>query len=159
MVNQRFSTANVRVDHNDAFATRVGQPVEPALTPASGVVIAGNTVGGFTNGILLAGNAASAGTQVLDNTTTANRLSGIQIGPSHTDALIEGNVSDGNVYGIRTILLVTGHTIVGNSMHGNTRFDAMESSYQVVDGELRLGNTWEANSCVTDSPAGAICSP
>lgn len=133
-------------------------PVPQAPAPSAGILIATNTVERFNLGILVANNARTTDTRVLENITLANRVSGIQIGPTNTSALVQANVSDRNRFGIRTASsLVTGNSFVGNSMHENSEFDAVESSFTTTGGVIDTNNVWQANVCDTDSPAGTIC--
>ena len=129
-----------------------------APTPSTGIVIRGNSVERFNIGILVAANAKTTDTKVLENVTRLNRISGIQIGPTNTSALVQANVSELNAYGIRTATAqVTGNFILENSMHLNTVLDAAESSFTTEAGLTTLNNTWLNNQCATDSPTDAIC--
>ena len=133
----------------------------PLANPSTKVVLDRNTIQGHTNGILLSNNANTSDMVITGNILRTNRLVGIHIGPTNTGALVTGNVSDANPYGIRTgapsqttpDVRVRGNVIVENSMHDNG-IDALEST---VNPDGTLGNTWTHNSCVTDVPAEAIC--
>lgn len=149
-LNQLSGTAS-------AAAGVILMPPVDQTTPSTEVVVSQNTVEKFNFGIVLAANANTTGAQILENTTLANRTSGIQVGPTNTEAVIEGNVSDGNVFGIRTAnAAVRGNSFVGNSMHANGT-DAVESSFTTTGGVTTLNNTWQGNLCDTDSPTGTIC--
>jgi hypothetical protein len=43
-------------------------------------------------------------------------------------------------------------------MLGNGLLDARDDTDAFDDEAVELANTWHANDCVTDSPAGGICS-
>ena len=140
-----------------------GSAVSPLANPSTGVVVDRNTIQGYNNGIQLSNNANTSDMVITTNTVTGNRLTGIQIGPTNTGALVKGNISDNNAsYGIRTTpplasaptVWVRGNLITENSMHGNGTKDAFEGT---VHPDGTLGNTWTQNLCDTDDPEGAIC--
>ena len=140
---------------------RLAIPTANAPQASVQLVVARNTVQSFNLGILL-GAARTTDTQILENLTVANRTSGIQVNPTNTSALVQGNISNNNLYGIRTSTsAVMGNRFVGNSMHSNGvgigGFDAVESSFTTTDGVTTLNNTWQSNLCDTDSPTDTIC--
>jgi nitrous oxidase accessory protein NosD len=133
-------------------------PGPQAPTPSTDLLLQRNSVEHFNIGILLGGGSATADTRIIENVTRDNRVSGIQIGATNTSALVQGNVSDHNAYGIRTASpLVMGHSFLGNSMHLNTVTDAVEASFTTVGDVTTLNNIWLDNLCDTDSPNGTIC--
>jgi hypothetical protein len=160
--------AEVEISHNELMGGgpvgigMAGSNVAPLVTPSTGVVLDGNTIHDYNNGIFLSNNANTSDMVITANVVHDNRVTGIHIGPTNTGALVKGNVSDSNALsGIRTAppsataptVRVRGNVIVENSMHGNGT-DALEAT---VDADGTLGNTWTDNLCVTDSPDGAIC--
>jgi hypothetical protein len=147
-------------DNTAGVGVGVLAPFTAAPEPSVGVVIAKNVVTSFLHGVRLGLNAQTSGAQILDNVTQRNRAVGILIGRTNTKALVQGNVADNNgVYGIATASPpVRGNVIVRNSMHGNTTSDALEATVEThPDGSVTLGNTWQGNSCTTDSPVNTIC--
>ena len=159
----RGDNQDVEITDNQLTGTTVSAgislqpPVPQAPNPSTGMVIQGNTVEGFANGIQVTANARTTDAQIIENITRTNRLSGILIGPTNTQATVQGNVSDHNVYGIRTVnAQVRDNSFVGNSMHFNSGFDALDFTTTVGD-VTTLNNTWQSNLCDTDSPDGTIC--
>ena len=134
-------------------------PFENVPQPSLRIVIAKNVIRSFAYGVRLGPNAQNSGTQILDNLTESNRAVGILIGQSNTKALVQGNVANNNLYGIRTgVAPVRDNTFVGNSMHSNSATDAFELNFETQpDGSITLSNTWQNNRCDTDSPSGTIC--
>jgi hypothetical protein len=157
--NRDVDIAENELSGSDASAgISLVAPVPQAPTPSRGVVVRGNTAERFTIGILVGINARTSDTRVLANVTRLNRLAGIQIGPTNTEAVVQANISDLNAFGIRTATPeVTGNVFVDNAMHGNTTLDAAESSFTTADDVTILNNTWRKNHCDTYVPADAIC--
>jgi parallel beta-helix repeat protein len=85
----------------------------------------------------------------LNNVTSDNLRDGIQLRLGNNGNVLHGNVAEHNGrYGIYA-QSATGNLFETNQMFGNGVFDARDDN--------RAANSWIANQCQTDFPAGTIC--
>ena len=118
------------------------------------VLVTGNTVRGMAFGGINAypGTTAVPGdlhdSVIADNVSSDNGANGIVVQAGNTDNVVRNNVTERNGrYGI--VVFAGGNTFSANRMFDNAWLDARDDN--------RAANTWIANQCVTDSPAGTIC--
>ena len=106
------------------------------------------------DGIVAAGppNAprpALMNSELSDNVTSDNLRDGIVLRGGNAGNTVRGNIAERNGhYGIYAQGAI-GNLFEANWMFGNAVFDAVD--------EARATNTWVANQCLTDFPAGTIC--
>jgi parallel beta-helix repeat protein len=124
----------------------------PVFTGANvGLTVSGNTVSGAGGrGIrALAGAPNLTYSTVSNNDTSGNNLDGIELEIGNDNNQVTNNGADKNgANGIYAAGAV-GNTFANNHMSLNVQFDARDDN--------RPANTWTANQCTTDSPAGTIC--
>lgn len=125
----------------------------------TGLLVVGNRISGFQtpagvgSGIVL-GVGAVEGASIVGNDLSSNR-SGILVAPGNTgNRIVANHVHDNLTVGIRVV--GTGNQIVANVALDNA-LDALDQTDPDPSDGIQLLNTWTANRCVTDSPAGAIC--
>jgi hypothetical protein len=128
------------------------------------VVVSGNTVRGISGSGINAnpGTAEYPGdlhdSLVADNVSSDSGRDGIVLFGANSGNHLRNNVTERNgrngVYAALVVLAgqsfaPTGNIFEGNRMLDNAAFDARD--------DAREANTWTANLCVTDFPAGTIC--
>ena len=132
--------------------------------PSRAVVVSGNTVRGISGSGINAnpGTAEYPGdlhdSLVADNVSSDSGRDGIVLFGANSGNHLRNNVTERNgrngVYAALVVLAgqsfaPTGNIFEGNRMLDNAAFDARD--------DAREANTWTANLCVTDFPAGTIC--
>jgi Right handed beta helix region len=124
----------------------------PAFTaPNVGLNVSGNVVTGFGgSGIVAVADAPNLTlSTVSNNTSSGNEGSGIRLQIGNDNNQVTKNSTDENgdngIYADSAV----GNTFANNHMNLNVGFDARDDN--------RPANTWTANQCTTDSPAGTIC--
>jgi len=128
-------------------------PIFPA--PNVGLDVSYNTISGVpSNGIEVNQFSATTGAANLstfsNNDVSTNGLDGIVLFPNNTgNRVVDNNADKNGRDGIHSAG-ATGNTYEDNHMYFNVEFDARDDN--------RPANTWTANHCVTDLPAGTICS-
>jgi parallel beta-helix repeat protein len=120
-----------------------------------GLDVSGNTVlrSGSSGIVADAGNPNLTFSTVSNNTSSGNGLaaprSGIRLQTGNNNNTVTNNTADKNsANGIHADGAV-GNTFANNHMSLNVAFDARD--------ENRPANTWTSNHCLTDFPAGTIC--
>lgn len=138
------------------------------------VLVRENTVTGYGTGIAIGGPPAIAtGTladsEIVGNTITNSRQNAVRLRALNTGLTVRDNTLNANGWhGIHAVCGLlpdtsvvacpTDNTFVANEMLGNGFFDARDDTGTGPDGTPRpLQNTWIANRCDTDWPAGSIC--
>jgi Right handed beta helix region len=118
-------------------------------TPVTGATVTGNIVTGqASDGILgVAGRLHQS--LIAGNDASRNGRDGIRLGPGTSQNVVHANVADENgrngIYALNAIA----NLFEANQMLGNGVYDARDDN--------RAANTWTANRCLTDLPAGTIC--
>jgi parallel beta-helix repeat protein len=125
----------------------------PDGEPNSDALVSANTITGMRDGIVAAGppmgRTALLDSTLSNNTTSENLRDGIVLRGGNSENTVRSNVAERNGrYGIYAQGAVRNH-FETNQMSANTVRDAID--------ENRPANTWTANACLTDSPAGTIC--
>jgi parallel beta-helix repeat protein len=121
--------------------------------PITGAVIADNVVTGeVLDGIVAATDSLGGrlhDSLLLNNVTSDNLRDGIVLRRANNGNVLRGNVAERNgEYGIYAQGAIA-NLFEANRMLGNGVLDARD--------ENRAANTWSANHCLTDFPAGTIC--
>jgi parallel beta-helix repeat protein len=117
--------------------------------PVTGAAVTENIVTGQeSDGILgVAGRLHQS--IIARNDASRNGRDGIRLGPGTSENVVRGNVADENgrngIYALGAIA----NLFEANQMLGNAVYDARDDN--------RAANTWSANDCLTDFPAGTIC--
>jgi parallel beta-helix repeat protein len=123
--------------------------------PNVGLNVSGNTVmGSGSSGIVAdAANPNLTLSVVSNNTSSGNGLaaprSGIRLQTGNNSNQVTNNTADKNSANGIHADGATGNTFANNHMSLNVAFDARDDN--------RPANTWTANQCTTDFPAGTIC--
>jgi Right handed beta helix region len=128
--------------------TRLGF-IDVFPTPSTLTVAAENLVTGASLDGILVSTDGLRDSYLLDNVLTDHGRDGVRIFLGSNGNAIRNNASDRNGrYGIFA-QGATANLFEANSMLGNGVFDARDDN--------RAANTWIANQCVNDFPAGTIC--
>src|SRR6266511_479446 len=117
--------------------------------PTVGALLNENTVTAQTvDGIVVTADRVQQ-SLFLNNVTSDNLRDGIQLRVGTGANVLRGNIADRNGrYGVYA-QGATGNLFEANSMFGNGIYDARDDN--------RAENTWVADQCGTDYPAGTIC--
>ena len=132
------------------------------------VAVTGNTITSHTTGIAVGGPpgitvGSLMDSQIAQNTITGSVGNGIRLRALNTGLVVRENVITGSgLAGIHAQCgLVAGleacptdNVFLANTILGSGQFDARDDTGV---GALPLRNTWLANTCVTDLPAGQLC--
>ena len=143
-------------------AAGIAQASNPLPPPNKHVEIRGNIITGGTSAGIGMGIGALNKSTIAENVVTGSTGEGIALIVGNTDNVVSGNVVTGSTRnGIFAGAGATSNTFVGNEMHGNGAVpgtaDARDDTDPVTSDGVQLLNTWTANVCETDIPAGAIC--
>ncbi|RQW84085.1 hypothetical protein DKL51_30920 [Micromonospora globispora] len=128
--------------------------IDKIPAPSRNVLVAGNTVLRMKGSgiIAAAGMPTSPGDlhdSVIADNVSSDNAAGVVFRSYNTGNEVRNNVTERNTrYGIYTDLYTAGNLFDGNRMLDNA-LDAGDKSWPA--------NTWTANQCVTDDPAGMIC--
>lgn len=130
--------------------------------PSTGVVIADNSVTGFLGansnggaGINAVTGSGLSGASIDGNVLNGNRF-GIVLNASATDNRLRGNTAlDNVVVGFRLLAGATGNLLRDNVLLSDTGVDAQDDN--PLDSSGTLPNTWVDTICIDDVPDGLIC--
>jgi parallel beta-helix repeat protein len=121
-------------------------PIFPG--PNMGLNVSGNTVTGSAGQGINVFETVTYST-FSNNTTSSNDANGILLQTGNDNNQVTNNGADKNgANGIYAAGAV-GNTFTSNHMNLNVQYDARD--------DTRPANTWTANQCTTDFPAGTIC--
>ena len=128
----------------------------PVFTGANvGLTVNANTVtGAGSSGIVANVGAPNLTLSTVSNNVSSNNgrtapRSGIRLQAGNDNNQVTNNTADKNSANGIHADGATGNTFTNNHMNLNVEFDARD--------ENRPANTWTANQCTTDFPAGTIC--
>jgi nitrous oxidase accessory protein NosD len=117
--------------------------------PVTDALVTANIVTAQTLDAILAVAGRLHGSVLESNVTSGNIRDGIRLGLGNSGNVVRTNVAEANGrYGMYAQGAV-GNLFEANRMLANSVFDARD--------DARASNTWLANECVTDFPAGSIC--
>jgi parallel beta-helix repeat protein len=128
--------------------------IDPFPAPTVGALVADNVVTGQALDGIVAGTDPQVGgrlqqSALLNNVTSDNLRDGIVLRLNNNGNVLRGNVAERNgEYGIYAHGAIQ-NLFEANRMLANSVFDARDDN--------RAANTWVANQCLTDYPAGSIC--
>ena len=124
--------------------------------PSTNVTVVDNDVRSVALTGIVANTGNLAFSVITRNTTSENRVHGINLLARNTNNLVTENSADNNGRnGIFAQLGATANRFERNSMHGNGTFNPL-LFFDARDNNNPI-NVWIGNECDTDFPAGAIC--